>query len=307
MRSLSRIPFACALALAAGVALLSRGDGALAAASPHSEADPAAARADTVLEVSRGDIVRIDLREGEVVIEGVEGRLLEVYGESRRGLEVARNGGRVSLRIRGRDRGAERMVRLGVPSGVQVWVEGEEVDVASSGLEGPLRVRVVEGDIRVAESVGAVEVRTVDGDVDVSDVEGMVDASTVDGWVRLARIRGTAYAQTMDGDLVLDDVDGAEVSATTVDGDVTFDGPLSRGTQVELVTHDGDVVVSVPTDASADVEVSTFEGEFVPAFPVRVGRVEAGQPLRFRLGDGGARLGVQVFDGDIQLRHRPGR
>jgi hypothetical protein len=262
---------------------------------------------DTVLSIAPGDVVRLLLSDGRVILEGVDGAGLEVDDGSRRGIEWARNGDRLTVRVRGRDRGGDRFVRVGVPRGVAVEVSGEHVALEARGMRGDLSVTVIEGDLRVSDARGAVDLRTVDGDVEVVDVEGSVDAGTVDGWVAIRRVRGSIRAQSMDGDVILDDVDGAEVTASTVDGDVTYDGLLSRGSRVDLVTHDGDVVVSIPADASADVEVATFDGEFIPEFPVQVGRVEAGQPLRFRLGAGGARLDVQVFDGDIQLRHRSGR
>jgi len=287
------------------LALAMAGGEALDAAQPYSSGFGAAA--DTVLSIEPGDVVRLLLNEGRVILEGIDGDDLEVEDGSRRGIELARNGSRLALRVRGRDSGGGRMIRLGVPRGIEIDVSGEHVDVEARGLTGDLRVNVIEGDLRVADVRGGVELRTIDGDIEVAEVEGAVDAATVDGAVHLRVIRGPIRAQSMDGDVILDDVDGAEVVASTVDGDVTYDGTLSRGARVQLVTHDGDVLVSIPADSSAEVEVATFDGEFIPEFPVRVGRVEAGQPLRFRLGSGGATLGVQVFDGDIQLRHRPGR
>lgn len=287
------------------LALAIAGGKALDAAQPSSSGSGAAP--DTVLAIAAGEVVHLRLSDGRVILEGIDGADLEVEDGSRRGIELARDGSRLTLRVRGRDSGGGRLIRVGVPHGVEIEISGEHVDVEARGLIGPLRVDVVQGDLRVSDMRGAVEVRTVDGDIVVADVEGSVDAATVEGGVQLSVIRGSIRAQSMDGDLILDDVDGAEVMASTVDGDVTYDGTLSRGSRVELVTHDGDVLVSIPADASAEVEVATFDGEFIPEFPVQVGRVEAGQPLRFRLGSGGARLAVQVFDGDIQLRHRPGR
>lgn len=301
MRRSPSLPAVILPALALVFALGGRGaHDAAASVTPESKID-------TVLAVASGDIVQFVLNDSRLVLEGIEGAGLEIDDGSRRGIEVGRNGGRIVVRVRGRNRGGERFVRVGVPRGVAVEVSGERVEVEASGVRGDLRVNVLEGDLVVSDVLGDVEVRTVDGDIDIVDVEGAVQAATVDGTVRLAGIRGSASAQSMDGDLVLDDVDGDEVSASTVDGDVSYDGPLSRGSRVELVTHDGDVVVSIPADVSADFELATFDGEFLPQFPIRVGRIESGQPLRFRLGSGDARLGVQVFDGDIQLRHRPGR
>lgn len=265
--------------------------------------------ADTVVAVEPGDVVILEAREGRIVVEGTRGTNLEIEDRSRRGgIVVGRRGRRVELRPRAADRELDRTVRLRVPDGVDVEISGQSVHVDARGLGGSLRVDVVEGDLRATDIAGDLALRTVDGDIEIDVVGGSVEAYTVDGRVRMREVGGErASAESMDGDLILDGVDALEVSATTVDGDVHYRGPLARGSDVRLVTHDGDVIAIVPTGASADVEVATFDGEFVPGFPVRVGRVQAGQPLRFRMGSGGARLDMQVFDGDIQLRHEPGR
>ncbi len=276
--------------------------------APAGVAHPASFAPDTVVAVGADDRIHVQIQSGRVSIEGRPGETLEVLDDGRRSrIEVIRRGNRVEVRSRPRGRESSRTVHLRVPPGTAVEVDGHDLEVEARGLTGGLRVGVVEGDLSAFDIEGGLELRAVDGDLVVERVRGGVVAATVDGDVRVAEIAGRVTVESMDGDLVLDQVDGDEVIATTVDGTIHFAGPLRSGSQVRLVTHDGDVSAEVPADVSADVEVSTFSGEFVPGFPVRVGRVQAGQPLRFRLGDGAARLEIQVFDGDIQLRHRPGR
>lgn len=264
---------------------------------------------DTLVPVEPGDVVVLEAREGRVVVEGVRGSDLEVEDRDRgSGVAVTRRGRRVVIRPRSADRELDRTLRLGVPDGVEVEISGQSLEVTARDLGGGLRVGVVEGDLRATGIEGDLDLQTVDGDIEIDDVGGSVHAHTVDGRVRMHDVRGPrASAQSLDGDLILDGVAAREVDATTVDGDVHYRGPLARGSRVRIVTHDGDVVAIVPPEAEADVEVATFDGEFVPGFPVQVGRVQAGQPLRFRMGSGGAQLDIQVFDGDIQLRHGPGR
>lgn len=300
-----------ALVIPALAALAAAGNGVrpLPAAAPlEAIARVPAPRLDTVVTVRPGDRVRIEVREGRLVLEGVEGDRLSVEDEGGiAGLELRQSDGRVDLRPRERDGRVEGSVRIRVPRGLRVEVTGRDLDVRARGIEGGIRVDALEGDLRAEEIRGDVELRTLDGDIDVRDVVGAVSAATVDGEVRITDVEGAVLAESMDGDVVLDGVDGDELEAVTVDGDVHFEGAVRPGTRIRLVTHDGDVVAVLPPSVSLDVEVSTFDGEFIPEFPVRVGRVEAGQPLRFRLGDGGAWLDVEVFDGDIQLRHGPGR
>lgn len=306
MRLLAFVPVA---ALAAVVASATPPSSSAPLPAVDLDGTPVPVGLDTVVAVEPGDVVVLEAKEGRVVVEGVGGPDLEVQDrDPRGGVSVTRRGRRVTLRPRAADGELDRTVRLGVPDGIDVEISGDDVDVEARRLGGSLRIDVIEGNLRVAGVAGDVSLRTVDGDIEVESVGGDALAATVDGRVRLRDVRGARVAaESMDGDLVLDGVAAVEVDATTVDGDVHYRGPLAPGSRVRLVTHDGDVVAIVPPGASADVEVATFDGEFVPGFPVRVGRVQAGQPLRFRMGSGGARLDMQVFDGDIQLRHGPGR
>ncbi len=94
------------------------------------------------------------------------------------------------------------------------------------------------------------------------------------------------------------------VEATTLDGDIVFDGQVGPRGNLSLVTHSGDVTLRLPADFGGRFEVSTIDGNFESEFPVRVGGVGAGQALRFELGNGQARILIQNFDGDIRLLRR---
>ena len=266
----------------------------------------AAPLSDTVIDVRAGDRVHVRLSEGRVVVEGSRNDLLSADddGDPDR-VRMTRRGDVVVVEpLR---RGDDPVIRLRVPAGLEVAVMGEDVDVVVADLAADVSVRVVEGDVRARSVAGSLELRTVSGDIDAEGIEGDLVASTVDGRVGVIDVTGNVTAESMHGDVTVEGVGGGEVHAVTVDGDVVYRGDVRAGGWVRLVTHDGDVSAEIPEGVSADVEVSTYDGEFLPAFPVRVGRVEAGKPLRFRMGSGGARLELQAFDGDIQLRHGPGR
>lgn len=59
-------------------------------------------------------------------------------------------------------------------------------------------------------------------------------------------------------------------------------------------------MVTIPRGAR--VSVATFDGEFVSDFPVRVERFRGGRAFEFTLGDGQARIEIEVFDGEIHLQ-----
>lgn len=260
---------------------------------------------DTVLTVRPGDVLAVDAGEGRLFFErGADGRLRIEGGEGRRGVEVTHRGSRVTVRPRAADRELSGALRFEVPPGVHVEVTGHALDVDLHDLVGDVSVRVIEGDLTASGIEGDVDLYTLDGEIELANLQGSASCETVDGDVHVRGLTGARLlAQALDGDLVLEGVRSGEVSASTVDGDVLFVGAVPTGALLRLVTHSGDVEAVLPEGSSADVEVATFAGEFMPEIPVRVGRIQAGQPLRFQMGAGGARIEMKAFDGDIVLRH----
>ncbi len=129
-------------------------------------------------------------------------------------------------------------------------------------------------------------------------------AASGDDDVFVRDVTGPVVAQTVDGDVVLENVSGPAVEGSTVEGSIYFSGTLDPRGEYRLVTHDGDVTVALGSPADAVVVVSTFDGDFESDFAVTMERFAAGKELRFTLGDGGAKLFLEAFDGNIRLRRR---
>jgi len=192
-----------------------------------------------------------------------------------------------------------------VPSWIDVEVGSRSMGVVVRGVGGTLDVRNVSGDVVIESVGGPVEVRSVGGEIRVTDASGGVRASSQSDDVTLRRVSGPIEVHSGDGDIVLDDVRSASVRAEAQDGDVTFNGPISTGGDYGFFVHDGDATIAVPEATDARVRVSTFDGEFQSDFTVRVERFSAGRRFDFVLGDGGALVQIEVFDGDIRLLRKP--
>jgi DUF4097 and DUF4098 domain-containing protein YvlB len=149
-----------------------------------------------------------------------------------------------------------------------------------------------------------VTARTVSGAIRARDVAGTVALHTVEGDVTVAGAEGSLSVGSTDGDLTLQGVRAESLVAEATDGDVRFEGSILPGSRVRLATHDGNLDVTLPAGTDAEVRVSTFDGEFRPEFPVETSGFRAGEAVRFRLGQGGASLELQAFDGNITLRRR---
>ena len=265
--------------------------------------------ADTVVGLSRGDRVVLENIVGEVRVMTWDRDELQVRNTDDGGsvLEVRRSGSRVELQPddgKGRRRGVE--VEIRVPSWVALAISGRSLDVRVSGIGGALAITTVRGDVRVENTTGSVAVTSVQGEIDIIDASGVISASSQGDDVRLRRVSGAVQVHSGSGDLTLTDMEAHSVRAETQDGDIIFRGSLVSGGEYGFFVHDGDAMIAIPQGTGADVKASVFDGEFVSDFPVLVERFRGGREFEFTLGDGGARLEIAVFDGDIQLR-RQGR
>jgi hypothetical protein len=261
--------------------------------------------ADTSVAVTQGDRLVLQNLSGRVSVETWgrdEVRVVSRGGDG--GVRLDRRDGEVHVRPDPRYEDDRERYVVTVPAWISLDVRGHELDASIRGVNGGVSVRTAEGRIEVSDARGPVAARSVEGTVTVEDVNGPVTAASGDDDVFVRRVTGAVVAQTVDGDVVLEDVSGAAVEGSTVEGSIYFSGVLESGGEYRLVTHDGDVTVALSPPVGASVVVSTFDGDFESDFAVTMERFAAGKELRFTLGDGGARLFLEAFDGNIRLRRR---
>ena len=265
-------------------------------------AHPADFVVDTVVELERGDRVVLENLSGEVSVVGWGQDRLEVRGDYEgAGLVVRRSGSTVRVvrdDRKGRRRSIEAAIRL--PAWVDLEVSGRSLDLSVEGLDGPLEVRTVSGDVWIDDVRGPVSVRTIEGEVDIT----RASASSQSDEVRLRDVSGPVQVHSGSGDIQLMDIQSDDVRAETQDGDIHFRGEIVDGGSYGFFVHDGDAMIAIPDASSARVSVSTFDGEFESDFPVLIERFTGGREFDFLVGDGAARIQIEVFDGEIRLLRR---
>jgi DUF4097 and DUF4098 domain-containing protein YvlB len=258
-------------------------------------------RQDTVVPVSPGDVFVSETLRGTLIVRA-GGDEVRLSGDQDELPILVREGSTVRLRPRRGARDADVLLEL--PVWMPLSIRSRDLDVSVADHEAQIRIETLSGDVRIDGVNGTVEARTVNGEVEVRGTEGDMDLFTADGDVRVIGHRGRLRVESTDGDLTLRDVEGRTLGASTLDGDVEFDGAVEENGSLDLSAHDGDVTVVLPATVQAEVEVSTFHGEFTSDFRVRTGGFRAGEPLRFQIGNGGTRIMLRSFDGDISIHSR---
>jgi hypothetical protein len=188
-----------------------------------------------------------------------------------------------------------------VPHWMDVKLSGVTTEMRMEGLQGDIEAATVKGGIALTGGRGFVHLNAVQGGVEVTGARGRLEVSSVNDGVHIVDVTGDVTAETVNGDIVMERIASGAVEGETVNGDVRYDGAVRRQGRYRFATHNGDVLVVLPRDAGANVSVATFRGEFESTFPVQVAEARRGRQFNFVLGDGGADLDLESFQGTVRL------
>jgi DUF4097 and DUF4098 domain-containing protein YvlB len=264
---------------------------------------------DTTLQVARGDRLDISNHGGDVSIQTWSRSAVRVVANpsSRGRVEVSNVGSVVTIRTEGR-RGPPPSVDLEItaPVWMRLDLSGVYTDVKVTGLQSPISIETVQGDIDISGGQGNISLQSVEGSVSLRNAKGRIEAHSVNQDVIIADASGEINVETVNGEISLSHVDATSLEASTVNGDVRYDGPIHNGGRYSLTTHNGDIGLAVPPGTNASVSVSTFNGEFKSDFEVSVTQTHKGRRLDFTLGNGSAQVTLESFQGTIHLA-RPGK
>lgn len=268
----------------------------------------AAQQVDTTIAVAQGQRLQVNAYGGEVTVQAWNRSAVRVEATTsgRLRVQVSVSGPIVSVRTEGRHGPpTEVKLRISAPVWMGLAIAGVQTDVNIGGSRAPIAVETVEGEVDVSGGDGLISLRSVQGSVSLQGGRGRIKVNSVNEDLKVTQSSGEIMAETVNGEIVLDRVDAAAVDASTINGDIWYDGPIRNGGRYALATHNGDITLTVPEGSSASVAVSTFNGEFESEFAVPIRGTRKGKGFNFTLGSGSAQVNLESFQGTIQLV-RPG-
>jgi DUF4097 and DUF4098 domain-containing protein YvlB len=261
---------------------------------------------DTTVAVRAG--ARLDLQNisGTVQVRATRRPDVRIHVEyDRARIEIDASPSSVQIRTVPRRGMGDADYTIEVPVGMGLTVNAVSSDIDVRDVCGEAELQSVSGEVRLACAQGNVSVQSVSGDVTAGDVRGRLEVTSTSGDVTVHNARADVTAHSVSGDVLLDRVEGQDVGAETVSGDVGFSGPIREGGRYRFQSHSGDLTIRPDGALNATISVSTFSGDLESDFPVTLtpgaGRFRP-REFEFTVGSGNARLTLTSFSGTIYLR-----
>ena len=264
---------------------------------------------DQTVQVSRGTKLDVNNFAGDVMVKvwDRDAVRVEVNHSDREAVDIKPGDQALTIRSRSLRGGPPRSLDyiITVPKWMALGVNGTYADVTLDGVGGDVTVETTRGDIKVIGGSGFISLKSVQGEITLEKAKGRVEIRSVNEGIRLADINADLSAETTNGSIILDRVDSANVDLYTVNGNISYDGPIKDKGLYRLTTHNGMIAVAVPERVNAVLTVRTYNGSFRSTFPIKTDDQNPRKRFTVTLGNGSAHLELESFGGTIALR-RPG-
>jgi DUF4097 and DUF4098 domain-containing protein YvlB len=250
---------------------------------------------DQTVQVAKGTKLDINNFAGDVIIKtwDRDAVRVEVNHSDRETIDIKQND--QTLTVRGRStRGPSRSLdyNITVPGWMAISVSGTYADVTLEGVGGDVTVDTTRGDIKVRGGSGFVSLKSVQGEITLEKAKGRVEVRAVNESIHLADISGDLSAESTNGSIILERIDSGNVDLYTVNGNISYDGPIKDRGVYRLTTHNGLIAIPIADRANAALTARTYNGGIRATFALPGDNTS----------DGSAHIELESFSGTISLR-----
>jgi DUF4097 and DUF4098 domain-containing protein YvlB len=260
---------------------------------------------DTTFAVPAGASLSVNNFGGGITVHAWTENRVKVHGDvGRRGrVEVSLVGNTVVVKTGSRE-GAPSVIDLDitVPQSMGLTLGGTYADITVEGVQGPISAETVNGEINVRGGKGTVTLHSIQGGVTLADASGRIEVNSVNEDIQLSNVTGEIKVETTNGEIMLSGIQSSSVDAGTINGDVTYQGSVTDGGSYSFGSHNGDISVSIPERANVTITVATANGDIDASFPLPMTSTAGRHRKTFKIGTGSARMELESFQGDIELR-----
>ena len=260
---------------------------------------------DTTIAVPAGASLSVNNFGGGITVHGWSENRVKVHGETgRRGrVEVSLVGNTVVVKTGSRE-GAPSVIDLDVtvPQSMALALSGTYADITVDGVQGAISAETVNGEINVRGGKGIITLHSIQGGVTLADASGRTEVNSVNEDIQVSNVTGELKVETTNGEITLTGIKSSSVDAGTINGDVTYEGTVTDGGSYSFGSHNGDITVSIPEGANVTVTTATANGDIDASFPLPMTGSTGKHRKTFKIGSGSARMELESFQGDIEMR-----
>ena len=265
---------------------------------------------DEVRNMAADGLVSVENLAGSIEVEVWGREEVEIraeLGDSVEKFEITESSNGIRIRVENRSQSRNMDgtdIRMRVPSGASLELEGVSADVDVTGSEGKLvQINTVSGDIVIEASPEQVDIHSVSGDVEYSGKSSRSAFETVSGEITVQGGTGEIQVSTVSGDVSLAAGAFDRARFEAVSGDLNLELSVRDGGRLTSDSMSGDLVLRLPSDQQARFSAQTFSGKIRSDF----GKTEQvshgpGSRLEHVGGSNGASIRLESFSGDIQIR-----
>jgi DUF4097 and DUF4098 domain-containing protein YvlB len=264
---------------------------------------------DQTVNVAKGVKLDVNNFAGDVIVKvwDKDAVRVEVNHSDREVVDIKQGEQTLSIRSRSTRGGPPRSLdyTITVPKWMGISVAGTYADVTLDGVGGDVSVDTTRGDIKVSGGSGFISLKAVQGEISLEKAKGRIEVRSVNEGIHLADVNGDLSAECTNGSILLDRIDSANVDLYTVNGNISYDGPIRDKGLYRLTTHNGTIGLGLADKANATLTVRTYNGSFRSTFPLKLDDQSPHKRFTVALGNGSAHVELESFGGSILLR-RPG-
>ena len=272
---------------------------------PHPQAQGRTPDTDQTVAVTRGARLTVENFGGDVVVRTWARDEVRVRASHGRRTKVIVRTTAAGVVIRA-DQSAPGSVdyQISIPTWMSVRVSGTYAFIDVEAGDGEVIAETTRGDVTVKGGAGTVTAKSIMGDVVVENANGRVTASSVNEGVRLTGVSGDIIVESSNGDIRMSRIQATSVDASTINGDITFEGPPADRGRYRFATHNGDIVADVPPASSVTFHVRSYQGRLLTSLDLQGpprSEVRRGRRTTYTLGAGSAEMELETFGGTIRI------
>jgi len=279
----------------------------LAQATPAPAPRQSAPQTDETVAVQKGTRLNVNNFAGEVILKTWDKDSLHVVArhQPRGRVNIRQVTGGVNITSSGSMGPSSVDYEITAPAWMPVRIEGTYNFVTIDGAQAEVYASTVRGDVIIRGGTGVITAKSVEGEVDIQGARGKVNVSSVNEKIRIADTSGEIVAEAVNGNITMTGIESKSVDASTVNGDVVYEGKVVDGGHYAFNTHNGDITLGLPDTTNATLSLRTYQGSVSSDFTLAGfdrNMAQRGRRVTATLGNGSADVSLETFGGGIRLR-----